>query len=320
MVLQILADAGALVGHLDAEPGQPFGLADAGKLENLGRVDRACGEQHLGLGEGLPPHAPLPIDQAPHRAAFEDQPLGLGLQDDLQVGPLHRRPEEAPGRGPAHPLPLVHLEEARALVVAVVEIGARLDAELPRALLHRVEDLPAQPLRRDLPAAAAAVHRRGAGVMVFGLQEVGQDIVPAPAKVAELAPVLVVRRLAAHVDHAVDRRAPARHLAAGIDQAAPVEPRLGRRLHHPVGARVADAVEVPHRDMDPVVGIAATGFEQEHAGARILGEPAREHAASGAGADDDVVVPAFERLKAWHLRPPRQRISQRPAIISHPLT
>ena len=242
----------------------------------------------------------MPVDQAAHFAAFEDQPFGLGLKDHPQVGPLHRRPEEPPGRGPAHALPLVHLEKARAFVVAVVEVGAGLDAELLRALLHRFEDLPAQPLRGDLPAAADAVHRARAAVMVFGLQEVGQDVVPPPAEVPELLPVIVVRRLAPHVDHAVDRGAAAQHLAAGVDEAAPVEAGLRRRLHHPVGAGVADTVEIPHRNMDPVVGVAAAGLQQEHADARIFGEAVREHAAGGAGAHDDVVVAAVERRGVCH--------------------
>ena len=116
----------------------------------------------------------------------------------------------------------------------------------------------------------AAVHRARAGVVVLRLEEVGQHVVPAPAEVAELAPVVVVRRLAPHVDHAVDRRAPAQHLAARVDEAAPVEAGLRRRLHHPVGAGVADAVEIAHRDVHPVVVVAAARLP---AAARGCGGP-----------------------------------------------
>ena len=312
VIHQVLADAGAFVRYLDAEAGELRGLADAGKLQDLGRVDGACGQQHFAVGARLVPRSLAAIDESLHRAAFEDQPLGLGLQDHAQVGPLHRGLEEPARRGPAHALALVHLEEARALVVAVVEVRAGLDAELLRGLLHRFEDFPAQPLRGDLPAAAGAVHTRRAGVVVLGLQEVGQHVVPAPAKVAELAPAVVVRRLAPHVDHAVDRRAPAQHLAARVDEAAPVEARLRRRLHHPVGAGVADAVEVAHRDVHPVVVVAAAGLQQEHAGAGVLGEPVREHAARRARAHDDVVVAAFERRGVRHPRPLPARYIERP--------
>src|SRR5207302_6570482 len=41
MVTQVLADAGQLMAHLDAEIAQAFGLADAGQLQQLRRVERA---------------------------------------------------------------------------------------------------------------------------------------------------------------------------------------------------------------------------------------------------------------------------------------
>ena len=149
------------------------------------------------------------------------------------------------------------------------------------------------------------MHGARAGVVVLGLEEIGQDVVPRPTGIAELAPVIIVRRLAAHVDHAVDRRASAEHLAARVDEASPVETRLGRGLHHPVRARVADAVQVSDRNADPVVRVAAPGFEQEHAGAGVFGQAVRQYAAGGAGAHDDVVVPAVEGLKTRHaLDPP----------------
>ena len=116
--------------------------------------------------------------------------------------------------------------------------------------------------------------------------------------------MVIVRRLAAHVDHAVDRRASAEHLAARVDEASPVETRLGRGLHHPVRARVADAVQVSDRNADPVVRVAAPGFEQEHAGAGVFGQAVRQYAAGGAGAHDDVVVPAVEGLNARHALTP----------------
>ena len=159
---------------------------------------------------------------------------------------------------------------------------------------------PAQALPRDLPAAAGRMHGARPGVVILGLQEVRQDVVPRPADVAELTPDVVVGRLTPHVDHAVDRRAPAEHLAARVREAAPVEARLGRGLHHPVGPGVAHAVQIPHRNADPVVAVAPPRLQQEHSGARVLGQAIRKHAAGGAGTDDDVVVVAVEGLNARH--------------------
>ncbi len=39
--------------------------------------------------------------------------------------------------------------------------------------------------------------------MVLGFAEIRQHIIPAPAGIAELVPMVVICRLPAHVDHAV---------------------------------------------------------------------------------------------------------------------
>ena len=47
MVLQILAHAGQIVHHLDAERAQLLGGSDAGQLQELRRIDRTAGEDDL---------------------------------------------------------------------------------------------------------------------------------------------------------------------------------------------------------------------------------------------------------------------------------
>ena len=235
---------------------------------SLRRVDRAGGEQHLAIGARLVLPPVSEEAHARHAAAFEYEALRHRIGYQAQVGPLQCRPQEALGGVPAEAALLVDLEEAGALVVAVVEVGARHDAELLGALLHGAQDVPGQALLCHLPLAAAAVEIGLAAMMVFRPQEIGQHVVPAPADIAHLAPAVVVGGLAAHVDHAVDRGAAAQHLAARIDQRAAVEARLRRRLHHPVGARIADAVEIADRDMHPVIVVRAAGLEQQDARAR----------------------------------------------------
>jgi hypothetical protein len=144
-----------------------------------------------------------------------------------QVAAPHRRAQEAARRVPAQAARLVHLKEARALVRAVVEIIARQDAEFLRPLLHRAQDVPAEPLPFHPPFAARAVHRAFAVHMILGPAEIGQHVVPAPARIAQLPPVVIVGRLPAHVDHAVDRRTAAQHLAPRIAERTAVQPRLG---------------------------------------------------------------------------------------------
>ena len=53
MVLQILADAFQGMDDRHAGIAQPVGIADTGKLQNVGRLHGAAAEQHLGLGTGL---------------------------------------------------------------------------------------------------------------------------------------------------------------------------------------------------------------------------------------------------------------------------
>ena len=124
--------------------------------------------------------------------------------------------------------------------------------------------------------------------------ETGQHVVPAPAGEAELAPVIIVGGLAAHVDHGVDRGRAADHLAARIVQAAAVEAFLRLGLEHPVRARIADGEEIADRDVVPDPIVAPAGLKQQHARIRRGRQPVRQHAAGRAGADDDVVVIAVD--------------------------
>ena len=89
-------------------------------------------------------------------------------------------------------------------VVAAVEIVDLGNAGLGRRLAEGVENLPGQPHILDPPLAALAVMRVGAADVVLRALEIGQHVVPSPAGIAELAPIVVIARLPPHVDHAVD--------------------------------------------------------------------------------------------------------------------
>ena len=207
---------------------------------------------------------------------------------------MPRRAQESFRGIPAHAAPLIDVEVAAALVVAAVEVVGLGDAGLRRRLPEGVED--SQRMRgssmRHSPPRACIVEEPSAleRPLVLVLLEIGQHVVPGPAGIAHLPPQVVVARLAAHVDHAVDRRAAAEHPAARIIEAAAVEARLRGGLEAPVGARIAHQVEIADGDVDPVVVVLAAGLEQQHARGRIGGEPVGEQATRGARADDDGVV------------------------------
>ena len=147
--------------------------------------------------------------------------------------------------------------------------------------------------------SADAVQVVRAALLVLGLAEIGQHVVEAPAGIAELAPVVEVLRLAAHVEQAVDRTRAAQHLAARLDDLAVVE--LGLRLGRvePVDPAVVEQLAVAERNVNPEMAVVPARLEQQHAMAARGGQAIGQHAAGGAGADDDVVegfALAFFRL------------------------
>ncbi len=91
----------------------------------------------------------------------------------------------------------------------------------------------------------------GRSGMVLMAEEIGQHILPAPAGKAPLTPAIIIRRLAAHVDHRIDSGGAADDAPARIAEHAPVQPGLRLCLEQPVGTRIADGIKIPHRDVEP---------------------------------------------------------------------
>src|SRR5262249_41989443 len=143
-----------------------------------------------------------------------------------QVRPLERGFEKTARRRPAPPALLVDVKIRAAFVIAAVEVLDRRDADLRGRGANRVGEVPADARRLDAPFAARRVARTLAEEMILVALEERQHVVPTPAGQPELAPVVVVRRLAAHIDHRVDGGGAADHLASRIREAAAVEPRL----------------------------------------------------------------------------------------------
>src|SRR5580704_1736657 len=179
----------------------------------------------------------------------------------VQRTPAAHRLEEGAGRRPAPAALLVDVEGADAFVVAAVEVGNGFDAGLFGGSAEGIEQIPAHPRRRDVPFAADRMRLARAEEMIFVALEIRQYVIPAPAAQAELPPVIVIGGLAAHIDHGVDRRRAADHLAARIIEAAAVEALFGLGLKTPVGARIADGEQIADRNVKPDPVVAAAGFE-----------------------------------------------------------
>ena len=211
----------------------------------------------------------------------------------MQVRPLEDRLQERCRRAPAPAAALVDLEIGRAFVVAAIEVVDLRDADFDPGVAHGVEDRPGDARALDPPFAARPVQRAASAVMILLAEEIGQNVVPAPAGKAKLAPAVIVGRLAAHIDHGVDGGASAHHLAARIGDRAAAKVRLRRGLEHPVGARIADRVEIADGNMEPDPVVAPAGLDDEHAIAGIAAQAIGEHAACRAGPHHDEVVRVF---------------------------
>ena len=300
MILQIGADARPVEHDGNAELLQLLRRADAGQQHDLRRADRAGGEDDFAAAARRPRLSALGPAHAGGAPAVEHDAFDQAAGFEPQIGALERRLEEGARRRPAPAALLVDVEGADAFVVAAVEVGDGFDAGLFGGGAEGIEQVPAHPRRRDVPFAADRVRLAFAEEMIFVALEIRQHVVPAPAAQAELAPVIVVGGLAAHIDHGVDRRRAADHLAARIIEAAAVEALFGLGLKTPVGARIADGEQIADRNVKPDPVVAAAGFENEHALAGVGGQPIGQNAAGRAGADDDVVVFAFDRLCRAH--------------------
>src|SRR5262245_61686955 len=123
-------------------------------------------------------------------ASGQEQPLDGGAGQHPQVGALAHGREKGLGGAPANATALVYLEIGRTFIVAAVEVVDLGDAELLAGVADRVENVPVQPLRLDAPFAALPVQRVVVRVVILGPSEIGKDVVPAPAHIAELAPLV----------------------------------------------------------------------------------------------------------------------------------
>src|SRR4030095_8670606 len=122
--------------------------------------------------------------------------------------------------------------------------------------------------RTTLAAAVVALARE-----VLGLLEIGQHALVRPAAVAELAPGIVVERLAAHIDHAVDRARAAERPAARTRDAPAGHALLRLHLEVPIVDLVTEQLGEARWDVDPHRLVARPRLEQQHLAVGVLAQP-----------------------------------------------
>ena len=156
---------------------------------------------------------------------------------------------------------------------------------------------------RHAQRTADAVEFVRAAFVVLGLLEERQHGIPVPALAAELAPVVVVGRIAAHIHHAVDRAGAAQHLAARQIQRAVVQCLLWRAVEHPVDARIGECLGVADRECGSTDCCRGCRLPAAAPDSVRTSDRRRRHDAPGrAGAGDDEVV--FGSVRHRQITPP----------------
>ena len=232
---------------------------------------------------------PLLVDDADAALAFEQHAARRRLGDDVQVGAPHGRLEIAMrhAHAPAAADAGLGLDDAFLVLAVVVrvELEAGGDGGLEQGVVQRV----LVGHLGDAQRAAGAAPVAAALLVALDAREQRRHVLPAPAASAHLRPGVVVERLPAHPDEAVDGARAAQQLAARHGDRAIVGAGLRLGLVAPVGVGIVD--QQAEADGKARVGMAgAPSLHQQHARAPVLGQPRRQRRAGRAGPDDDVVV------------------------------
>ena len=230
---------------VDSELLQLARVADAGELQQLGRVDRAATEDHLARLDPLRADPPGDLDADGPRAV-EENAIHERAAAHLEVLPVPDRVQVGPRGAESAAAVDVAVEGGEALLpVAVDVVGERV-----AGLLHRLEEgleeraLGRAALEHERAVAAAPVV--GARETALHPLEVGQAVGVVPLLHPGVGgPALVVERVAALEDHPVDARGAAEDLAARVVDAAPVHERLRLGLVLPVVEAVPDRRRQP---------------------------------------------------------------------------
>ena len=278
---------------------------DPGSLQQDRRTDGAGRQDDFPGGNGL--NAPFPAVKGHSFCGtpVEHDLVDVGARDDGQVSATPDGRQVGPGARHAHPVPDGHLHRAEPfLLIPVAVIGAGITGLNPRVDERLVKGIaPGVVAAARAHRTVAAAPGIGATLPALGAAEVGQAIAIVPTRRAKSLPFVEVSRVPAHVDHAVDRRRAAEHLALRAVETAAAQARLRLGDEAPVESLDVHRLGKCRRHADEQTVVATAGLDEEYPVFSNGGKPVRQHATRRPGANDDVVV-----VVSLHGSPCKKRI------------
>ena len=263
--------------------------ADARKQQQLRRAEGPAGDDDFPRGiedrpafgaEYFDPGAPL---------SGERQPRGVGAREDFQVLSRFGAAQIRLRCAPALARLLRHLVHPDAFLFDAVEVRIAAKACLHARLDEGVRDRVRRARIGDVERPAGAVEVVRTAFVVLHALEYRQQVLPAPAWIAERRPVVVVLRMAADVDHRVDRTRSAEHLAARLVAAPAVQAGLRHGLESPVVDARGQDHRRAERHVDELRIVALARFDEADPDGRIFGQARGDCAARGPAAHHNVI-------------------------------
>ena len=294
VVLQVLAHTRQVLDDVNSVLLQNLTVTNAGDFQQLRGIDGAGGQDDLLGVDAVDAALPLVLD-TDGLLALEEDLGGESAGADLEVLAIHIGVQVSAGSGPTLAVLNIAVERCEALLAVTVDVIGQVVAGLLYGLEQGLEELGGSRATGEVQRAIVATARivrlsRSGG---FHAVEVRQAVGEVPVLHARvLAPLLIVHRVTALVDHAVDGRRSAENLAAGMVNAAAVHLRLRIGLVHPVIVLCTNRERETgwHVNEQIPQGIWAASLKDQHAGVLVFGQACGDDGACGATANDDYVA------------------------------
>jgi hypothetical protein len=264
--------------------------AEAGQHQQLRRVDRTAGKDHLAGLDAFTAMAATHL-HADGATLLDQHTLDQRMRAHMQVAALAHRLQEGRGRRTTCAVALGDLVQPEAGVAGAIEVVVAGVAGAGGCIDQRGGEFVVMTQVGDAQRSAGAVPVAGTPAVVLAAQEPRQHLCPRPARIAGSGrPAVVVARHAAYVAHGIDRAGAAQGASARPPQASSEQSRLRLGDITPVQLAIVGQPGDAGGHVEQRVPVGGAGFQQQDAAPRRSAEPVGQHATGRAGTHDHIVV------------------------------